>query len=159
MRHFGWFSSTVGTWAASAVLEDLRGQVLELLTYFYRWRRMCLAPRFSLQSPQKGWGLCPLQDWRRVSHPSSIGSSTSLWCSPATWTHYYASNKDPTFFTLESSKVGTEGTFFCFFFPFERWIDPVEWTHKSIKKARKIENYVSSIYCMYLYVCVSMCIM
>ena len=57
----------------------------QILTYFYRWRRMCLAPRFSLQSPQKGWGLCPLQDWRRVSHPSSIGSSTSLWCSPATW--------------------------------------------------------------------------
>ena len=52
------------------------GNEFGFLTCFCHLRRTYQAPRSFQQSPPKGLGLCPLQDWRRASHPSSIGSST-----------------------------------------------------------------------------------
>ena len=59
----------------------------------------------------------------------------------------------------KAPKLELKELFFCFFFPFERWIDPVEWTHKSIKKARKIENYMCVFYILCIYMCVYLCVL
>ena len=49
-----------------------------LLTCFYRWQKMYQAPISFQQNRPTMSGLCLLQGWRKVVHPSNIDLST-LW--------------------------------------------------------------------------------
>ena len=55
---------------------------VSFLTYFYHWQKRYQGPKFFQQNLLTRLRLCLLLDWKTISHPSNIDSSTLLLYSP-----------------------------------------------------------------------------